>query len=312
VARAHFADVVFLPFGGFAGGASIQLVDQGTSTPISATIYDSDAGAGTLANPLTANATGEFEFFLAAAARIDLLITAQGVTERHTVDVNVVGGAGVSDHGGLTGLADDDHPQYAHPNLATHDALGLATDAELTTHAATSHGVTDHGALTGLADDDHPQYATDADLTAHAASLRGSVVTFIASGNSGTVTTNIPAAVGEFDTNARQRLTVDLTGYTQCRSQCGVHTGAAITGFLGFQFSTDAGSTWKWLDGSTDTSTTGEPKSQFDNTVNNTVTRSAWTTIHADARASVLLRVVVLGGNGTSDPSVYLVALEIR
>ncbi len=33
----------------------------------------------------------------------------------------------------------------AHPNLATHDALGLATDAELTTHAATSHGVTTHG-----------------------------------------------------------------------------------------------------------------------------------------------------------------------
>lgn len=105
---------------------------------------------------------------------------------------------GVTDHGALTGLADDDHPQYltaaegaaafadvtepiavahqddvtdahtaahilvdsttlvgvgvtvqavleeiddavaagAHPDLATHDALGLATDAELSTHAA--------------------------------------------------------------------------------------------------------------------------------------------------------------------------------
>lgn len=30
-------------------------------------------------------------------------------------------------------------------------------------------GVTDHGALTGLADDDHPQYATDTDLSTHAA-----------------------------------------------------------------------------------------------------------------------------------------------
>ena len=38
-----------------------------------------------------------------------------------------VGGGGVSDHGALTGLADDDHPQYA-------------TDTDLTNHEATSHG----------------------------------------------------------------------------------------------------------------------------------------------------------------------------
>jgi hypothetical protein len=87
--------------------------------------------------------------------------------------------AGTIDHGALTGMSDDDHPQYAldtdltthagaadphtgylkendanyvdltdggatvlhshaagdHPDLATHDALGLATDAELATHA---------------------------------------------------------------------------------------------------------------------------------------------------------------------------------
>jgi len=61
----------------------------------------------------------------------------------------------------------------AHPDLATHDALGLATDAELTAHAGTSHGVTDHGLLTGLGDDDHPQYETSAEaaakVTAHEA-----------------------------------------------------------------------------------------------------------------------------------------------
>lgn len=47
-------------------------------------------------------------------------------------------------------------------------AFDVATQAELNAHAAGPH-ITDHGALTGLADDDHPQYATDADLTAHAA-----------------------------------------------------------------------------------------------------------------------------------------------
>lgn len=43
----------------------------------------------------------------------------------------------------------------AHPDLAIHDGLGLATDAELTAHAATSHGVTAHGSLTGVTADQH-------------------------------------------------------------------------------------------------------------------------------------------------------------
>jgi hypothetical protein len=80
-----------------------------------------------------------------------------------------------------------------HPDLATHDAMGLATDSELSTHAAAGDphtgyrlesadhthqstglqgGTLDHGlALTGLADDDHPQYATDTDLTTHAGAV---------------------------------------------------------------------------------------------------------------------------------------------
>lgn len=54
---------------------------------------------------------------------------------------------GVTDHGALTGLEDDDHPQYLTEDRA--DAL----------YATLGSGVTDHGALTGLADDDHPQYS---------------------------------------------------------------------------------------------------------------------------------------------------------
>lgn len=49
--------------------------------------------------------------------------------------------AGVTDHGALIGLADDDHPQYA-------------TDADLAAHTASG--------------DPHPGYATDTDLTTHA------------------------------------------------------------------------------------------------------------------------------------------------
>lgn len=149
------------------------------------------------------------------------------------------GGAG-ADHGLLTGLGDDDHPQYetsaeaqakvdahvndagdahdasavsvvpfgtiaatdvqaaleevvsegaGHPNLAAHDTLGLATQAELDAHGAAgdphsgyrlesadhSHastgaqgGTIDHGVITGLGDDDHPQYRLEADDHSHA------------------------------------------------------------------------------------------------------------------------------------------------
>jgi hypothetical protein len=56
-----------------------------------------------------------------------------------------------ADHGGLSGLADDDHTQYynaARLTKAVIDALAV-----------------DHGALSGLADDDHTQYYNAARLT---------------------------------------------------------------------------------------------------------------------------------------------------
>lgn len=92
-------------------------------------------------------------------------------------------------HNGTTWV--EDVSGGAHPDLATHDALGLATDTELTTHAGAADphtgyrlesadhthqsagaqgGVLDHGlALTGLGDDDHTQYTTAAEADAAAA-----------------------------------------------------------------------------------------------------------------------------------------------
>lgn len=52
--------------------------------------------------------------------------------------------AGVTDHGALTGLTDDDHTQYYNSvrhTKAIHDALAI-----------------DHGSLSGLSDDDHTHY----------------------------------------------------------------------------------------------------------------------------------------------------------
>lgn len=63
----------------------------------------------------------------------------------------------------LTEVADQ-LGQAAHPNLAAHDVLGLATDAELVAHAASQHGT----AHPDLFAHDSLGLATDAELATHA------------------------------------------------------------------------------------------------------------------------------------------------
>ena len=104
----------------------------------------------------------------------------------------VGGGGGVTDHGALTGLSDNDHPQYLlttgkaadSDKLDGNDSTGFATanhnhsgvylpisgkaadsdklDGNDSTAFATSTHSHDHGNLTGLTDDDHTQYVKDA------------------------------------------------------------------------------------------------------------------------------------------------------
>jgi hypothetical protein len=66
-------------------------------------------------------------------------------------------------------VVDEGHGGGAHPDLPTHDALGLATDAELAAHAAGPHG----GAHPDLATHDALGLATDAEAAAHAALVDG-------------------------------------------------------------------------------------------------------------------------------------------
>lgn len=87
--------------------------------------------------------------------------------------------AGVTDHGALTGLGDDDHSQYAladgsrgsfaalsHTHAPSALTQGGASSGQVLTWngsawapATPATVVTDHGNLTGLSDDDHAQYA---------------------------------------------------------------------------------------------------------------------------------------------------------
>lgn len=85
-------------------------------------------------------------------------------------------GGGVTDHGALTGLSDDDHNLYyldSDHTQANHDSLSLdhgslsgLTDDDHTQYLETGEGgVSDHGALTGLGDDDHSLYLRDNEHT---------------------------------------------------------------------------------------------------------------------------------------------------
>lgn len=82
---------------------------------------------------------------------------------------SISGGGGVTDHGDLTGLEDDDHQLYflqdgSEKLTGTLNASEgtitpwLELDGDNRTEWPTGGGETDHGSLTGLEDDDHPQY----------------------------------------------------------------------------------------------------------------------------------------------------------
>lgn len=76
--------------------------------------------------------------------RVILNLTS-GLLEKYDAAATVWRSASVADHGALSGLADDDHPQYL--TNARHDTTAR--------HGST---VVDHGQIGGLGDDDHPQY----------------------------------------------------------------------------------------------------------------------------------------------------------
>lgn len=94
MARAHFRESVIGRNTGDGNrlnalaAASVYVYQQGTTTPITDTIYSANTGTGTLTNPLTADSEGVVEFWLERPQRVDLVVTKTGFTSvRVTVDV---------------------------------------------------------------------------------------------------------------------------------------------------------------------------------------------------------------------------------
>jgi hypothetical protein len=107
-------------------------------------------------------------------SNIDIVVIRSDL-DAHTGDATIHFTKASIDHGGISGLADDDHTQYAKSdgsrgNFAS-AAQGTKADtavqpATLSAHTgdATIHfteASIDHGSIAGLADDDHSQYHND-------------------------------------------------------------------------------------------------------------------------------------------------------
>jgi hypothetical protein len=132
----------------------------------------------------TTTTTGDILYASAAntPSRLGIGSTGQVLTVSGGIPAWATPSTGVTDHGALTGLGDDDHTQYLLKSTATTSGdmlyatgsaaitrLGIGSTGQVLTVSSgvptwstPSSGVTDHGLLTGLADDDHTQYTVTA------------------------------------------------------------------------------------------------------------------------------------------------------
>lgn len=112
--------------------------------------------------------------------------------------------------------------------------------------------------------------------------------------------TNQPAALTEL---AGTRVRIDLSLASQARFTLNLTVAGVAAAVLALQFSTNAGTTWAYLDGvsgpSVNIGTTGARE-------------STWVDLTAAAKADVLIRIVGQGGNGTLDPAFGLTLLQVR
>jgi hypothetical protein len=114
--------------------------------------------------------------------------------------------------------------------------------------------------------------------------------------------TNQPAALTELFGTTASRLKADLTAATQVRLVCNALQAGAASAAIRVQYSADQ-TLWNYLDGSTGPSvsvgTTG-------------VKVSSWASPTAGAKTDVFIRAVGINGDGTADPSLSNILLQVK
>jgi hypothetical protein len=113
--------------------------------------------------------------------------------------------------------------------------------------------------------------------------------------------TNMPAADQEFLLGSTNyRYPAELTGFTQARVVAQVTAASAANAKLRLQYSLDNGGSW--TDAGPELALAGAAGWK----------RGAWTTLAVGARADVLLRLMQSGGDGSADPAVRAVTVDVR
>lgn len=234
-----------------------------------------------------------------------------------------------------------------HPGLATHDALGLATQAELdavnaslaaSIAALPGGGATALPGLTDVSDTLAPTVgslflhngtewqagAGTTDTSGEAMVVNTGfgalwkrkdtrrMVVFRSPGTTADTWTNMPAAVTEFLGSTLHRVILDLQAATEARVCARVSIGGASgTTGLRAQYSLDTGTTWSYLDGASSPAGSGSGPEVLVGAGGTFA--GSWATIHANAKVgSALVRLVGIGGDGVSDPAFGNVHLETR
>jgi parallel beta-helix repeat protein len=110
--------------------------------------------------------------------------------------------------------------------------------------------------------------------------------------------TDQPATLTEVFGNTNRRTKVDMSGFLQCRVSVAVTAAGVAGSHLKVQYSTDL-STWVDLTSTTLIDATG-------------VNVSTWENIPAGGKADVYLRAAGIDGNGTADPSLGTIQLQLK
>ena len=122
--------------------------------------------------------------------------------------------------------------------------------------------------------------------------------------------TNQPAATTEIFGVASRRTSVSIGSADQARVHAEVSVAGAAGATLGVQYSTDAGVTWIFLDGTADGDLGAITPQVAIGTTGAKI--SAWMQLTGGARGDVLIRLVGDGGDGVADPGFFRLAVEFR
>lgn len=162
MARAGYANVVADSFGSRVAGATVEVRQPGTATPLGVPLYVAATGAATLANPFTADGQGFFSFYLDVAQAVDLYVTASGYGAHTEAGVAVAVGAPVLDGSQLV-VGSVTAAQIADGTLTDADVASANKDGTAATPSLRTLGTGTQQAAAG--NHDHPASVSSVGLT---------------------------------------------------------------------------------------------------------------------------------------------------